>query len=111
MLLVISTAAADLAAEDDALGGHQRLAGDARLGVLGQEQVDDRVGNLVGDLVGMAFGNGFGGEEIGAAHGRGADPREYQDIKKSLYGAPLAATCGPAQSPRDQQQRSRAAAG
>jgi hypothetical protein len=37
-------------------------------GILGEEQIDDRVGNLVGDLVGMAFGNGFGREEIVAAH-------------------------------------------
>jgi hypothetical protein len=44
------------------------LAGNARLGVLGQEQVDDSVADLVGDLVGMAFGNRFGGKEIAAAH-------------------------------------------
>ena len=63
--------AADLAGKDDAIGGGHRLAGDARLGVLGQEQVHDRVGNLVCDLVGMAFGNGFGGEQVRAAHMRG----------------------------------------
>ena len=77
--------AADLAGQDDALGGRHRLAGDARLGVLGQEQVDDRVGNLVGDLVGMAFGNAFGREQIRAAHGGGES--SIRDIRKSLYGA------------------------
>ena len=64
LLLVIDALAADLAADDDALGRHQRLAGDPRLRVLADEQVDDGVGNLVGDLVGMAFGDRFGREEI-----------------------------------------------
>ena len=68
LLFVIDAAAADLAAEDDPLGGDHRLAGDARLGILGQEQVDDGVADLVGDLVGMAFGNRFRGEQIIAAH-------------------------------------------
>ena len=77
--------AADLAAEDDAVGGRHGLAGDPRFGVLAQEQIDDRVGNLVGDLVGMAFGNGFGSEQIRAAHER---ERVLDDIRKSLYGAP-----------------------
>ena len=70
-VLVHDALAADLAGQDDAVGRGHRLAGDARLGVLRQEQVDDGVGNLVGDLVGMAFGNGFGREEIGVAHGGG----------------------------------------
>jgi hypothetical protein len=56
--------AADFAGQHDKLGRRQRFAGDARFGILGQEQIDDRVGNLVGHLVGMAFGNAFGGEEI-----------------------------------------------
>src|SRR6185503_7224166 len=85
-LLVIDRLAADLAGEDDAVGRGHRLAGDARLRVLAQEQVDDRIGNLVRDLVGMALGNGLRGEKIIAAHGlkRGLD---IGDIKKSLYGA------------------------
>ena len=45
--------------EDDELRGGQRLARDARFGILRQEQVDDRIGNLVADLVGMAFGHRF----------------------------------------------------
>ena len=68
LVVLIDALAPDLAGEDDAVGGGQRLAGDARLRILGQEQIDDRVGNLVGDLVGMAFGNRFGREEIIAAH-------------------------------------------
>ena len=62
---------ADFAGDDDAVGGCQRLAGDADLpgvhaGLLGfaVDQIDDLVGDPVADLVGMAFGHGFGGEEI-----------------------------------------------
>ena len=66
--LVHDPLAADFAGEDDLLRRHQGLAGDPGLGVLGEEQVDDGVGNLVGDLVGVAFGHGFGGEEVAAAH-------------------------------------------
>ena len=48
--------------------GHARLhhgfAGHARALVLGQDGVEDRIGNLVGDLVRMAFGDRFGGEEV-----------------------------------------------
>ena len=62
---------AHLAGDDDAVGGGQRLAGDAHVpgvhaGLLGLavDQIDDLVGDAVADLVGMAFGNGFGGEEI-----------------------------------------------
>ena len=67
-LLVHDPRAANFAGEHDAVGRRHRLAGDARFGVLGEEQVDDGIGNLVGDLVGMAFGNGFGSEQIRAAH-------------------------------------------
>ena len=63
--------ATDLTGEDDAIGGDQRLAGDARVWVGGQEGVDDGVRNAIRDLVGMTFGDGFRGEEIVAlvAHG------------------------------------------
>ncbi len=53
----------DLARDHHQAGGHQGLAGHARLGVLGEDGVEHAVGDLVGDLVGMAFGDGFGGEE------------------------------------------------
>jgi len=32
--------------------------------VLGQDGVEDGIGNLVGDLVGMAFANRFRGEKV-----------------------------------------------
>jgi hypothetical protein len=50
--IFVDALAADLAGEHDELGRGQRLAGDARLRVLGQEQVDDRIGNLVATLSG-----------------------------------------------------------
>ena len=64
----INALAADFARKHHQLGRGQRLAGNSRLGVLGEEQVDDRVADLVRDLVGVAFGNRFGGEEKGLAH-------------------------------------------
>jgi hypothetical protein len=68
-LAVDHAIAAHLARQHDELGGGERLAGDARLGVFGKEKIDDGVGNLVRHLVGMAFGNAFGGEEIVGTHG------------------------------------------
>ena len=56
--------ATNFAGEDNAVGRRHRLACDPRFGVLGQEQIDDRVRNLVGDLVGVTFRNGFGREQI-----------------------------------------------
>ena len=104
LLLVVDRAAADFAADDDPLRGDQRFAGDARLRVLGQEQVDDGVANLVGDLVGMAFGNRFGGEEIAAAH----EPvwrSRVLDIRKSLYvGGAVAAAPAERNAGDDQQE-------
>ena len=62
---------AHLAGDDDAVGGGQRLAGDADLpgvhaGLLGLaiDQIDDLVGDAVANLVRMAFGNGFAGEQV-----------------------------------------------
>ena len=54
----------DLAGDDRHAGGHQGLAGHVGVGVLGQQGVQDGVGDLVRHLVGMAFGHGLGGEEI-----------------------------------------------
>ena len=66
--------AARLAGDHDAVGGGQRLAGDAdRPGIdaglrpLAIEQVDDLVGDAVADLVGMALGDRLAGEEKGFA--------------------------------------------
>ena len=53
----------DLAGHDDQASRDQRLASDARLGILRQNRVEDSVGDLVGDLVGMSLGNQFRGEE------------------------------------------------
>ncbi len=62
--------AAHLAGEHDAVGGDERLAGDACFRIAADEQVDDGIGDLVGDLVRMAFGHRFGGEEVVAAHSK-----------------------------------------
>ena len=63
--------AAHLARDDHAVGGGERLAGDADLvgiepglGALAEEQVDHLVRNPVADLVRMSLGNRFAGEEI-----------------------------------------------
>ena len=40
------------------------VAGCGQLGLLGQNGVQDGVGNLVADLVGMSLGNGFRGEQV-----------------------------------------------
>ncbi len=52
--------AAHLAGDDDAVGGGQRLAGDARFRHRAEEEVDDRIRDAVADLVRVTFGNGFG---------------------------------------------------
>jgi len=54
----------DLAGQHDEARVAQRFGGDAGARVLGQDRVEDGVGNLVRDLVGMAFGDGFGSEEV-----------------------------------------------
>ena len=56
--------AAHLAGDDHAVGGGERLAGDARFRHRGEIGVDDRIGDAVADLVRMALGNGFAGEQI-----------------------------------------------
>src|SRR5690606_23232620 len=62
----------DLTGQHHAIGGGQGLAGHARLGVLGQEQVDDGVRDAVRDLVGVSLGNAFRGEMEGGT-GQGAN--------------------------------------
>ncbi len=42
----------------------QSLAGDPCVGILGQDCIQDRVGNLISHLVGMTFGHGFGSKKI-----------------------------------------------
>ncbi len=62
----------DFAGDHDAVGGGQRLAGDAdpgriHAGLLGltEHQVDDLVADPVANLVGMTLGNRFRSEQIG----------------------------------------------
>ncbi len=74
---------ANLAGDDDAVGGRQRLAGDARLGHGRQIGVDDGVGDAVADLVGMAFGDRFAGEQIIAARHGNAAPCMRQSCRKA----------------------------
>ena len=72
-----SAGAARLARDHDAVGGGERLAGDAHLSRVPavlrrqpKEGVDHLVGNAVADLVRMAFGDGFAREQvIFAGHG------------------------------------------
>ncbi len=54
---------AGLAGEHHAVGGDQRFAGDARIGVGGEIGVQHGVAEPVGDLVGMALGDRLGGEQ------------------------------------------------
>ena len=52
----------DLAGDDAQPRGEQRLAGDAAVGILGEDRVEHGVADLVGHLVGMALGDALGGE-------------------------------------------------
>ena len=54
-----------LAGDQRHAGCDERLAGNPRLGVIGKDTVEHRVGDLVCDLVGMPLGNGFGREKAG----------------------------------------------
>ena len=62
---------AHFAGDDDAVGGAERLGGDADdvrvhagFRPLTEKLVDDLVGDSVADFIGMAFGNRFAGEKI-----------------------------------------------
>ena len=46
---------AHLARHDDAVGGDQRLDGDARRRIGGEVEIDHRIGDAVAHFVGMAF--------------------------------------------------------
>ena len=62
----------DLAGDEHHAGRGYRLAGDAALGVLGQQGVEDGVRDLVADFVGVSIGDRFRREEMFAVltHGR-----------------------------------------
>ena len=68
LAVFVDALAADFTRQHDQLRRGQRFAGDPRLGILGQEQIDNRVADLVGDFVGMALGHAFGSEQVVAAH-------------------------------------------
>ncbi len=53
---------ANLAGQHHPIGGGEGLDRDPRLGLGGQEGVDDRIRDAIADLVGMTFGNRFTGE-------------------------------------------------
>ncbi|MNX73717.1 hypothetical protein D3C86_1051270 [compost metagenome] len=86
-LRVHDALAADFAGQHHQIGRRQGLARHARLGVLGQEQIDDGVGDLVRDLVGVAFRDALGREEEGRT-GQGRllqDGEADRHIKICLY--------------------------
>ncbi len=58
----------DLAGHDGQTGRHHGLAGDAAVGILLEEGVEDGIGNLIGHLVRMAFGHRFRGESKAVGH-------------------------------------------
>ncbi len=82
----------NLAGQHDQIGRRQRLAGHPRIGVLGQEQVHDGVGDPVRDLVGMTLGDAFRGEkEVGTGQGGAPGGRTAaRHIKICLYVQGLA---------------------
>ena len=61
---------ARLAGEHHAVGGHQGLTRDARIGIRRQIGIEDCVAEPIGDLVGMALRDRLGGEQelAGIAH-------------------------------------------
>ena len=58
----------DLAHDVDEAGGCAGLAGHTGVGVVGQDLVEDGVGDLVADLVGMALGDGLRSKQTVLCH-------------------------------------------
>ena len=64
-LLEIDIAAGgDLAHNVDQTGGSAGLAGHAGIGIVGQDLVQDRIGDLVADLVRMSLGDGLRSKQV-----------------------------------------------
>ena len=61
--IVRTRLAGDFAGQHDEPGLGERLERDARVGVFGQQRVEDGIRNLVAHFVRMAFGDRFGSEE------------------------------------------------
>ncbi len=60
LVIVHVRAGGDFAGDDCQAGGDKRFAGDAALGVVLHDLIEDGIRNLVGNFVRMAFGNGLG---------------------------------------------------
>ena len=58
-----------LTGDDDAIGGRQRLHGDAGGGIGAEKRIEDGIRDPIADLVRMALGDGFAGEQVvGCVH-------------------------------------------
>ena len=105
----------DLARDDDEAGGDERLAGDATLGVVGEDRVEDGVRDLVGDLVGVALGDRLGGEGERARRHRRNPRRDTRDrvtvawrlIRRSAPGPSARRRAPAAAGPRAPRRRPR----
>ena len=90
---------AHLARHHDAVGGDQRLDGDARIGIGGEIEIDHRVGDAVAHFVGMTLRHRFTGEDVicpghlstpchnGRPSGRGGRGRFSQTIGPAVKPA------------------------
>ena len=76
-------AGGDLAHDVDQAGAGRGLTGYTAHRVLGQDGVQNGVGNLVADLVGMTFGHGFRGKKIMSCHICTPSVLPSQDAKKT----------------------------
>ena len=72
----------DLAGDNGDAGRDHRLAGHAAPGVLGEQGVEDAVGNLIGQLVGMAHADRFAGEQEFAL-GHGITPKWFLNFGRA----------------------------
>ena len=59
LVIIDFSGAPDFTGQNDLVCGGQRLTGDTGFRVLGEEEVDNRVGDTVAHLVRMALGNTF----------------------------------------------------
>src|SRR5699024_9124364 len=81
-------AGADLAGDVHESGGDHRLHGHPCAAVLGQQVVEDGVGDLVADLVGVPFGDRFGreGAQLAGGHGaQGTSGREGRRASRTAW--------------------------
>ena len=75
-----------LTANDDAVGGGEGLRGDAGFRLLGEEGVENRVGDAVAHLIRVPLGDGFRGEEVVVAcHEKSAPVYMPCHVRKPLW--------------------------